>query len=135
MMNSENNAAVGVSRRKRRNRRILWTFVAMWMMVVLAPIPGYFMTTDTVQAKGEFTDNPRSAYWGEVRQGGSGYTTDKGLEAGNLVNDGGEIWRVLRSDIILPYGAWLIALAIVAIGGLIMLWEHRRLKETFPGLK
>jgi len=135
MMNSENNAAVEVSRRKRRNRRILWTFVAMWVMVVLAPIPGYFMTTDTLQAKGEFTDNPRSAYWGEVRRGGSGYTTDKGLEAGNLVNDGGEIWRVLRSDIILPYGAWLIALAIVAIGGLIGFVGTQKIEGELSGTK
>jgi len=132
MLNSENNTTDEGSRRKRRNRRILWTFVAMWMIVVLAPIPGYFMTTDTVQAKGEFTDNPRSAYWGEIRQGGSGYTTDRAPEAGNLVNDSGEIWRVLRNDTISPYGAWLIAFILVAVAGYFMFAGPMKVEANFP---
>lgn len=113
----------------------MWTFVAMWLMVVLAPIPGYFMTTETVQAKGEFTENPRSNYWGEVRNAASGYTTDRGLEAGILVDDAGENWRVLRNDTILPYGAWLLAFVIVAIGAYFMFAGPMKIEGKLSGIK
>ncbi len=115
--------------RARRNRRILWLFVIMWLTVVIAPIPGYFLT-DTVQAKGEFTENPRSNYWREVRQGTSGYSAVKGEEAELLINNAGNNWRAFRMGPMATYGAWLMGLVILAVLLLYFIGGPMKMKES-----
>jgi formate dehydrogenase subunit gamma len=53
--------------------------------------------------------------WREVRSGEAHYTTDKGREAGVLVQSAGETWRQIRNGPVTFYGGWLLVLVALAI--------------------
>jgi formate dehydrogenase subunit gamma len=53
--------------------------------------------------------------WREVRSGEEHYTTDKGREAGVLVQSAGETWRQIRNGPMTFYGGWLVVLTALAI--------------------
>jgi formate dehydrogenase subunit gamma len=55
--------------------------------------------------------------WRDVRSGRENYTTDKGREAGVLVQSAGETWRQIRNGPVTFYGGWLVLLAALAILG------------------
>jgi formate dehydrogenase subunit gamma len=55
--------------------------------------------------------------WREVRSGQENYTTDKGREAGVLVQSAGETWRQIRNGPVTFYGGWLVLLVALAILG------------------
>ena len=53
--------------------------------------------------------------WRDVRSGGEHYTTDRGREAGVLVQSAGETWRQIRNGPVTFYGGWLVVLIGLAI--------------------
>ncbi|HET8691807.1 MAG TPA: formate dehydrogenase subunit gamma [Steroidobacteraceae bacterium] len=53
--------------------------------------------------------------WRDVRAGKAHYTTDKGREAGVLVQSAGETWRQIRNGPVTFYGGWLLVLVAAAI--------------------
>ena len=57
-----------------------------------------------------------SPVWREVRSEKEHYTTDKGREAGVLVQAGGETWRRLRNSQVIPISGWIFTgvLALIA---------------------
>ncbi len=63
-----------------------------------------------------------SPVWREVRSEKPHYTTDRGLEAGVLVQSGGETWRQRRNNQIIPLGG-LLFLGALGAGMLFYLWK------------
>ncbi len=62
--------------------------------------------------------NPGSDLWREVRQREGlteGTTQVKGVDAGVLINTGGEAWRQLRVEQIIPYTGYLLGLTLLAL--------------------
>ena len=53
--------------------------------------------------------------WRDVRAGESHTTTDRGREAGVLVQSAGETWRQIRNGPVTFYGGWLLVLVALAI--------------------
>jgi formate dehydrogenase subunit gamma len=53
--------------------------------------------------------------WRDVRAGEAHATTDRGREAGVLVQSAGETWRQIRNGPVTFYGGWLVALVSLAI--------------------
>jgi formate dehydrogenase subunit gamma len=45
--------------------------------------------------------------WRAVRGEGQHYTTDRGREAGVLIQSGGETWRQQRNRLVIPLGGWI----------------------------
>jgi len=60
--------------------------------------------------------NPRSEYWRQVRDSDKGYTTGIGPERGVLIQSQGQVWREIRNGPVMTWGAWGIALIVLAIG-------------------
>ena len=60
--------------------------------------------------------------WREVRSEKSHYTTDRGVEAGVLVQSGGETWRQRRNNQVIPLGG-LLFLGALGAGVLFYLWK------------
>ena len=75
------------------------------------------------QAKRQQTQpGNNSPVWREVRSEKSHYTTDRGVEAGVLVQSGGETWRQRRNNQIIPLGG-LLFLGALGVGVLFYLWK------------
>ena len=53
--------------------------------------------------------------WREVRQDKAHFTTNRGPEAGVLIQTGGDSWRHLRNGPVTTYGGWLLVLVVSAI--------------------
>jgi formate dehydrogenase subunit gamma len=53
--------------------------------------------------------------WRDVRSEKEHYTTDRGPEAGVLVQAGGETWRAWRNNYIIRYGGWAMSAMVVII--------------------
>lgn len=77
--------------------------------------------------------------WKEVRSGQQNYTSVRGVDAGVLINPGGQTWRALRNGPVMLYGGLVFCAFALAIGafykirGKIMLSEPKtgRLIERF----
>ena len=75
------------------------------------------------QAKRQQTQPGNNApVWRDVRSEKSHYTTDRGIEAGVLVQSGGETWRQRRNNQIIPIGG-LLFLGALGVGILFYLWK------------
>lgn len=55
--------------------------------------------------------------WREVNQDKAHFTTNRGPEAGVLIQTGGDAWRHLRNGPLTFYGGWLLVLVALAILG------------------
>lgn len=78
-------------------------------------------------------ENPRSNYWGAVREGQSGTTTVKGTETGVLIQNYGEIYRQIRNGPLTTYGSWLMGLMVLALGGFYLIKGTIRIHEGRSG--
>lgn len=105
----------------RRKKMMAWTGVVMLMAIFLLPMTGYistgFVTIAAEEQQVQQQTNPRSDYWRLVRDNAEGYSAVTGLEANELIQGSGQIWRQLRNGPIATYGSWLIGftLAILAV--------------------
>ena len=75
--------------------------------------------TDVEQQRRQQLTQPgnNAPVWRDVRAGESHATTDKGREAGVLVQSSGETWRQIRNGPVTFYGGWLVVLVVLAIVG------------------
>jgi len=86
--------------------------------------------TSTAHAQIQDGNNQRSNFWRAVRQGDSGYSSIKGPESGNLINDGGQAWKESRTGNTIKYAGWALVGILVAlllfrlIRGKVALAEH-----------
>lgn len=90
--------------------------------------PNYMNQTNAERGKVQPGNN--APMWRQVGQGATGYTSlpmREAPEAGNLIQkftqypgstytNAGEAWRQVRNGLIIPYGAALIVIALVALG-------------------
>ncbi|MEM6988131.1 MAG: cytochrome b/b6 domain-containing protein, partial [Pseudomonadota bacterium] len=100
---------------KRRHKRImLWSFAIVLLGSMALPLAGYLAVGvgDVVAAD---ATNARSDFWRAVRQGQSGYSAVRSPEAGVLVSDAGQQWRMVREGPIKQYGLWLMGGSLILI--------------------
>ncbi len=73
--------------------------------------------------------------WRDVRSEKPHYTTDRGIEAGVLIQSGGETWRQRRNNQMIPIGG-AIFLGVLGLCALFYFWKGTiRLKATPTGRK
>lgn len=102
---------------KRRGIRKAWVMTLTALLVLAAPLVVSWQVAGFSPAQAEFKnqDNPRSNYWGAVREGVTGYTAVKGQETGELIENSGQNWRQVRNGPIATIGGWLIGIVIVVL--------------------
>jgi formate dehydrogenase subunit gamma len=71
--------------------------------------------------------------WREVNSNRAHYTTDKGIDAGVLVQKEGEQWRQLRNGPITNFGGWGLVAVVLAIAAFFGIRGKIRLKEQPTG--
>ena len=110
---------------KSKRQRSRWLALFLGGLVALtAPVSLYLVLTsssvsadsDSKEAAGEASANPRAEYWRAVRHGVEGYSAVTGPEANVLIQDSGQTWRELRNGPGLTISAWLMAGVLLALG-------------------
>lgn len=103
--------------RSRRRMGKVWIMSLVALLVLAAPLVVSWQMAgiDAVQAEFSNGSNPRAEYWREVRQGTAGYTTVKGQETGELIENGGQNWRQFRNGPLATLGAWLLGIVVVLL--------------------
>ena len=110
---------------KSKRQRSRWLALLLGGLVALtAPVSLYVVLTsssvsadsDSKDAAGEGSANPRAEYWRAVRHGVEGYSAVTGPEANVLIQDSGQTWRELRNGPVSNIGAWVMAAVLLALG-------------------
>jgi formate dehydrogenase subunit gamma len=104
--------------RGRRLQRRAWWVMAFGLILMLAPLTGFLFQANAVAEApaAQQQDNPRSAFWREVRESAPGYTAASGPYTTNvLIQNGGENWRNLRQGPVATYAALILAAVVVAL--------------------
>ena len=105
--------------------RSKWLAMFLGGLVALtAPVSLYVVLTsasvsadsDSKEAGGEASANPRAEYWRAVRHGVEGYSAVTGPEANVLIQDSGQTWREVRNGPASSISAWLMAAVLLALG-------------------
>ena len=107
---------IAKTRSPRRMGKV-WIMSLAALLVLAAPlVVGWQMVgIDAVHAEFSNGSNPRSEYWREVRQGTAGYTTVKGQETGELIENSGQNWRQVRNGPVATLGAWMIGIVVALL--------------------
>lgn len=90
-----------------------WSLLVIVAGAMLLPAASYLIPAGTAQVVDD--TNQRANYWRAVRESGVGYSAVAGLEAGMLINNGGQNWRQVRNGPIANYGGWSVIIALAAI--------------------
>ena len=87
------------------------------------------------QAIGADISNPRANFWRTVREGIPGFT--KVTTAGHkiLIVNSGENWREFRNGFLAPFSQWIIAIALVVMGGFYWRMGPDKMKAPRSGEK
>lgn len=108
-INNKQNSTIG---------KFLFLIMMAMMLSSFAAMPVY---ADTDMERGKMSStvpDPGIGLWRDVRQrDGSivGSTQVQGVDAGVLINIGGEKWRQFRVEQIIPYSAYLLAATLIAL--------------------
>ncbi len=95
--------------------------IALWRTALLALLlgiaaPSFAADMAAEQAQRQVEQPLNNApVWHEVRGGQANYTSDRGVEAGVLIQPGGETWRQLRNGPVARYGGIFLAVVLVLI--------------------
>ena len=94
-----------------------WLIAACLMLAWSLPLRAADnLTPAQQQAERQQTQPGNNApMWREVRQDKEHFTTNRGPEAGVLIQTGGDAWRHLRNGPLTLYGGWLLVLVVAAI--------------------
>ncbi|QRM17948.1 formate dehydrogenase subunit gamma [Dechloromonas sp. TW-R-39-2] len=93
-----------------------WLIAACLMLAWGLPLHAADAPPAQQQAERQQTQPGNNApMWREVRQDKEHFTTNRGIEAGVLIQDGGNAWRHLRNGPLTTYGGWLLVLVVAAI--------------------
>lgn len=119
---------------KRAHRRaMIWSLAAILAGAMIAPLSGYvYVAVAAASSEAAVWDdvNPRGDTWRGVREGEAGYTSASGpYVTNNFIQGGGENWRNLRNGPVAGIVPWVMALALVAIGGFHALHGRNRLER------
>jgi len=104
--------------------------------LLLAVAGGAQAQTGVEQQQQRRVDQPgnNAPVWRDVRkEGQSHYTTDKGREAGVLVQSAGETWRQIRNGPITFYGGWLVVIVTLALAAFYFVIGPLKLHEKPTG--
>jgi formate dehydrogenase subunit gamma len=122
---NDSDRASGQIRAPRPRPRAVRRAILLAAVVLLGPVLAAALSGPALAA-GEAADvdrsaiqddsNPRADYWREVREGEAGYTTAAGPERGVLIQSAGQVWREIRNGPVITWGAWGLALILLAIG-------------------
>lgn len=117
-------------------RAMLWSLALILVGTLVAPLGGYVYVAYAQEEESAAWQNPRGESWRDARQGNEGYTSASGpYVTNNLIQNGGENWRNLRNGPVASYMAWLMAVALLAIGAFYLLVGRNRLDEPRSGRK
>ena len=94
----------------------LLTVMALLLLSVESAGSTAAADSDTEEAAGEASANPRAEYWRAVRHGVEGYSAVTGPEANVLIQDSGQTWREVRNGPASSISAWLMAAVLLALG-------------------
>lgn len=121
-----------------RMRKTIYCCALSLLFVLAAPLIPYVIDANAELVKTSEADkvvalqNPAINLWNEVRQRNAvteGSSQVKGVDSGILINPAGEDWRRFRMEMLMPYGAYLMA----AIIGAIVLFFLLHGKTRLPG--
>ncbi len=104
------------TKRARAKKIALWSFLAIALGAMLAPMTGYlYVALNPAHAQAADEANPRSNYWRAVREGNTGYSAVQGPGANVLIANGGHNWRQWRNGPIATYGPWLLGVVVLVL--------------------
>ena len=93
-----------------------WLAVGCLALASAMPLQAADVPPAQQQAERQQTQPGNNApMWREVRQDKEHFTTNRGPEAGVLIQTGGDSWRHLRNGPVTTYGGWLLVLVVAAI--------------------
>lgn len=103
--------------RRHGSLRKVWITSLTALLVLAAPLVVSWQAggLSTVHAEFKGDTNPRSNFWGAVRQESGGYSAVKGPETGVLIENGGQNWRQVRNGPVATVGAWLLGVVVAAL--------------------
>lgn len=105
-----NKVKLAVSRRA--VKAVFGSVVLILLLAMALPFAGLWLADGQAWAQNAAepagATNERSNFWRAVRGGTEGYTAVKGPETNVLIQNGGENWRYLRTDVIIQYGGYVI---------------------------
>lgn len=120
---------------KRRGRLLRWSLILFVLGFLVVPFAAYvYVGISPAEAAAEDQSNPRANYWRAVREGVSGYSAVSGQETNVLIQNGGQNWRQVRNGPLATYGAWILALVVLAIGAFHVIFGTSKL-EGRSGVK
>ena len=94
--------------RRTGHKSLLWSILIVALLSFSLPFTGLWFS-DAVWAQQAADDtNERANFWRAVREGVEGYSAVQGPEANVLIQNGGENWRYLRTEVIVQYGGYVI---------------------------
>ncbi len=101
--------------------------LSMFILVlsfIVIPLGAYLYSEASEAAVAQEQTNPRANYWRSVREGSEGYTSVKGQETNVLIQHGGQNWRQIRNNWLIPFGSYVL-LAVIGIFVLYFLIKGR----------
>ena len=90
----------------------------LFVSLLLIPAGLYLYSDMSAAAVAQEQTNPRANYWRSVRQGTEGYTAVRGQETNVLIQHGGQNWRQIRNNWLIPYSGYILT----AVLGLFVLY-------------
>ena len=113
-------------------RGMMWLLVPVLLMLVFLAVAPKVQAGNVESADGNGYQG--ADYWRDVKQGVSGYSTDKDSEAGVLINQGGESWRQLRNNEVKPKGGWALAVTVLGLLAVYVVLGGSKLEQPRSGL-
>lgn len=116
-------ASAALMKARRRWRAMVWSAAAILALAMVLPLGGYvYVGMDQAHAQQDQAnpweragENPRAAYWRQVRQGQDGMVAQPTQAGDVLIQNGGQVWRQLRNGPVATYTPWLMAASLVLI--------------------
>ena len=87
---------------------LLCSILLIGLLALALPFSGQWLSHSARAQDAAEQINERANFWRAVRQGVEGYTAVQGPEANVLIQNGGQNWRYLRSEVIVRYGGYVI---------------------------
>jgi len=113
-------------------RGLTWLLLPALLLLVFLAIAPEVQAGNVDSADGNGYQG--ADYWRDVKQGVSGYSTNKDAEAGVLVNQSGESWRQLRNNEVKPKGGWALAITVLVLLAAYVVLGGSKLEQPRSGL-
>lgn len=114
----------------------VWVFLTLLLISVLTMSGAYADQTEASkeqQLRQQTQPLNNAPVWRGVASGQENFTTTKGRETGVLIQKSGQEWRLIRNDMIVKYGGWIVALTFLAIVAVFLVKGPVKLPEKRTG--